>query len=454
MIKAKAARKLPGIALLLVLIAACLVPSSTIYAAAPVITTGTADDPTETSVILNGTIVEFGTIAGPYVYLSFDYCTEDYYTISGGQYNKRTSEITWAIANGITTFTSTLTGLSNGTTYHYRAALRYNTTFVYGADASFTSIMIAPDDTPTISSFHAYKDLIEDDDCLFVILANIPYLATPGIPVSRAFTWSLIDGSDEVGWNVGYAMNDNGYGLNLYSLYFPAAEAIDWGNVTDYYLQLSGSPAIFTAPPVYNNADSGDYAVSAETWVTTSNYNTKLATDLVAIARTLEQDWQIVLLDEQDTKTVLSSNGEKLFRNAIAGIQTMTPKLFFVQAATADLSTRTWGTSQTDKYKTRLAGVDGIMGTADDNWIAGSIQGLADWINVPFLLMVGLLCLGLCVFVIWKSNQKFGISMPGYVGSLIIILCFSLLVMGLTVIALIGMALVVMAGWLLFMRRA
>ena len=430
------------------------IPAVSVLAAVPIISTDAASSESESSAVLNGTILDLGTFAGPNVYLYFEYCTDAHYD-DYGSYDKETAEQTWPIADGLTTFNATLTGLPNSTEYHYRAALRYGTSYVYGVDQTFNSAMLPPDSVPDIHVLKAYQDLLEADDCLFVILADISYGTIPSIPVSRAFKWALTHSGDEVGWNIGYAMNDNGYGFNVYSLYFTAASAIEWGNTTDYEVQLSGSPAVFSITiPVYDAGDSGDYVVGADTWVVSSDYPKTLAVDVLKIARTLEQEWQVVLLDEQDTKTVLSSNGEKLFRNAIPNIQAMAPSLFYVRYSGADVSDRTWGTSLDDYYKERLLGADGVPGGGDDTWIATSFIGLADWINVPYLLMIGLTCISCCVYVIWQSNKRYGTPLPGYVGALLIVFCFSMLALGLTIAAIIAMAIVIGTGWLLFMRKA
>jgi hypothetical protein len=435
---------------------AALLPAFPVSAANPVVVTGVSEDETDTTATINGTISSFGTFAGPDVYLFFEWSTDGYYdAYPADPYDKTTPEITWAIADGVTNFAADLTGFTNGTEYHFRAVLRYGTAYVYGADVTFTTNMLVPATTPQIYSLKAYKNLLEANDTLFVILAEIDYPTVPAIPVSRSFIWSLMKTGVEQGWNVGYAMNENGYGFNVYSLYFPAASAITWNDVTNYNVQLTGSPDIFATPvPVYDSLDSAEYAVTSDVWTVTSDYHVQLAEDLLTVARTLEQEWQIVLLDEQDTKTVLSSNGEKLFRNAIPGIQTMAPSLFYIQDEAADVSARTWGTSLDTTYKARLAGVDGIIGTADDNWIAGSIEGVADWLNIPWLLFIGLIAVAICVFVIWKSNTRFGTPVPGYIAALIVILCVSMLALGLTVMAIIALVLVIAGGWLLFMRRA
>jgi hypothetical protein len=441
--------------LFLLLLIPALVPSFSVFAANPVVTTDLATDETATSVTLNGSLTDLGSYTTTGVYLSFDYATDDYYTTYTA-YNKSTPEIAWLGSDGPTTFSTSLTGLANGTTYDFRAVVRFATTKAYGLNSAFTTSMVNPDTTPKIISLKAYKDLLETDDCLFVILADIPYAYPPDIPVNRSFIFSLMfGGTTELGYNTGYAMNDNGYKYNVYSLYFTAADAIIWGDTTHYSLQLTGSPDVFSgAVPTYDVSDSGDYAVMSDTWVSTTNYQTKLGKDILAIAKTLEQEWQIVLLDEQDTKTVLSANGEKLFRNAIPGIQVMAPGIFFFESITADTSSRVWGTSLGDTYKARLAGVDGIVGTADDNWIMTALVGAADAINIPFLLLIGAVCLGLCVFAVVQSSKRFNNTAPGWVASLLIVMCFGMLAMGLTLVAIIGLFLVIAAGWLMFMRKS
>jgi hypothetical protein len=198
-----------------------LLPALPISAAVPVVVTDFATEETESTATLNATINDFGTAVGPDVYLFFDYATDGYYDAYASTYDKHTPEITWAIADGLTKYAADLTGLSNGTEYHFRAGLRYGTAYIYGADVTFNTNMIPPSTTPQIYSLKAYKNLLVTGDCLFVILADIHYATIPAIPVSRSFIWSLMDTGAEQGWNVGYAINHNGYNLlqHLFSLF-------------------------------------------------------------------------------------------------------------------------------------------------------------------------------------------------------------------------------------------
>lgn len=437
----------------LLILLALFLPASVAYAADPTVTTNAASDITSTTTYLNGTLTAPGDV-GTTIYLSFQYATDEYYTTHGSTYSNQTVEVAWLVADGTTVFKYQITGLAPSVDYDYRARVRFGTSYAYGANVTFFTSMVQPDSTPRIRSLKVYKDLLEADDCLFVILANISYANTPSIPIDRAFTWTLLHNGVPIGSNTGYAMHDYGYGYNIHSLYFNAASAIDWGNLTAYSLQLAGNPDAFNSPVVYDTSDSAEYQVASTSWVVSTNYRETLAVDLIGIAKTLEQEWQVVLMDEQDTRTVLSANGEKLFRNAIPNVQAMAPSLFYVQAAGSDVAPRAWSTSLDTTYKGRLLGADGIAGTADDTWVAAALVPLADWINIPWLLLIGLITLALCVYVIYQSNRRFNTPVPGYIGSLIVIMCVGMLALGLTILAIIGLAIVIGAGYLMFMRRA
>lgn len=437
----------------LLVLSSVIFPSAIAYAADPTVTTGAASGITGTTCYLNGTLTSAGDV-GTTIYLSFEYATHEYYTTHGSTYSTQTSEISWIVADGTTVFKYLVGDLSRSADYDYRARVRFGTSYAYGANVTFFTSMELPDSTPRIYSLKAYRDLIEADDCLFIILADIPYSNTPTIPIDRAYTWTLLQASVPIGSNTGYAMHDYGYGFNVHSLYFDAAAAIDWGNPTAYSLELSGNPDVFTTPPIYDTSDSAEYQINSATWVNSTDYRASLAADLIAIAKTLEQEWQIILMDEQDTRTVLSSNGEKLFRNAIPNVQVMAPALFYVQSTGADVSGRAWGTSLDEAYRVRLLGPDETAGTADDPWMTAALVPTADWLNIPFALLIGIICLGLCVYIIYKSNRKYNTAWPGYVASLLVLMCFGMLFMGLTIVAIIAMGIVIGASWLLFFRKS
>jgi hypothetical protein len=444
-------RKIIGvISSLFALIASQLLTIGVVFAVAPTLTTDAATEVTSTTAQLNASMTDLGGNTG-YLYLSFEYATDDYYTNHGSTYDKKTGEQPWDTDNGITTFQASIISLINNTKYHFRAVVRYGTTKAYGADANFTTAILSPDRTPDLFQIRVFRNLLEADDILYVIYAEIPYAVAPTIPVNQAYFWTLIDNSGDVlGSTTGYAYYNLGYGQNLWSLYFVAADGLTWGS--EYDLRLNGNYFAFSNPPIWNyTVSTGDYSA----YTTQADNQLSLAEYGLYWASRLENAWQINLLDEQDKSTNLSANGEKFFRNAIFGIQYMAPNLFVVQNETVDASHRAWGSSLSDIYKARLAGADGVYGTADDNWVYSmSLEPTADLLNIPVTLLLGIFCVAGCVFAIYKSNQKFQNPMPGYMASILVVTCCGVLFLGFTIIGLVALALVVTGGWLLFMRKA
>ena len=212
-----------------------------------------------------------------------------------------------------------------------------------------------PDSTPTIQNFNVYRNLLETGDWLLVIYANIPYGTLPSTPVTSTFIWRMIDidGVTELGDTVGYAYNDDGYGYNVYSMYWSAAEVTANGMIwnTAYGVRLSGNPAVFDTPPTYNYTIAiGDYS----TLTVTADVQVELGARILDIAADLDNKWGLSgttsLLTQADAGTVLSLSGEAFFRGAIFGIQAMAPTIFSVIIRNLNIVDRTW----TDNYTLNL----------------------------------------------------------------------------------------------------
>jgi len=212
-----------------------------------------------------------------------------------------------------------------------------------------------PDSTPAIESFNVYRNLLETGDWLLIIYANIPYTALPDTPVTQTFLWRLIDvdGVTELGDTVGSAFHDDGYGYNVYSMYWSAAEITALGMVwgTSYTVRLSGNPAVFDTPPTYNyTIAAGDYSPLT----VTADVQGELAARILTIAADLDNKWGVPvapsLLEEAEAGTVLSIYGEAFFRGAIFGVQALAPAIFSVIIRNLDVVDRTW----TDNYSVNL----------------------------------------------------------------------------------------------------
>jgi len=204
-----------------------------------------------------------------------------------------------------------------------------------------------PDSTPTVEEFNVYRNLLETDDFLLLIYANIPYATPPSDPVTETFIWRMIDTDNitELGSTTGFNYHDNGYGFNVFSMYWGAANitalGIAWG--TEYTIRLSGNPAAFDDPPKYDfTLDSTDYTDS----VAGNEVREEMGNRLLSIASELKIKWALAadycLTQEIETGTVLSIYGETVFRGVIRGVQGMVPQIFRFVVSNLDVGARTW----------------------------------------------------------------------------------------------------------------
>jgi hypothetical protein len=106
---------------------------TTAVSAPPMVTTNAATGVGTNSATLNGDLTSLGTASSAQV--SFEWATDAYYTSHGNSYDNQTNTQTMS-TTGI--FSSNPTGLSPGTTYHFRAKAVGDGT-AYSADMTFTT---------------------------------------------------------------------------------------------------------------------------------------------------------------------------------------------------------------------------------------------------------------------------------------------------------------------------
>lgn len=222
-----------------------------------------------------------------------------------------------------------------------------------------------PDSTPTIDTINIYRNLRQTGtptgDILILIYANIPYATLPDLPVTQTFIWSLIDTDNvtELGSTVGYVYQKGGYGYNVWSMYFTADNVttlgIEWD--TSYTLRLSGNPAAFDTPPIYNFPITvADYSTLTDT----ADVKAELTARILTIAADLYSKWGLTsvntLLTQNETATVLSVYGEAFFRGAIHGLQAMAPAVFSVVIRIIDIDPREWDPEYAENTTSQWAG--------------------------------------------------------------------------------------------------
>ena len=205
----------------------------------------------------------------------------------------------------------------------------------------------SPDEV-TIDDTKINRHLMETDDMLIYFTPNVNYDTTPNETITEAFAFCLLDtdGVTIIATRDGYAYDNNGYGLSLCSFYFTAADNITWAQ--SYTIRIIGKVSVFgDDPPIY------DFPINVSEY---SEYDTQVenraeaTVNMLDMANELSSSMDIELTEEIDVKTVLTSDGADLFRNAIPGIQAMVPALFDVVIYDPDYTGRDWTKAQSENY--------------------------------------------------------------------------------------------------------
>lgn len=253
-----------------------------------------------------------------------------------------------------------------------------------------------PDSTPTITVRYAWRNVIETGDFLLIFEENTPYAATPTTVYSEAFIWRLIDtdGTTELGQAQGYNYFESGYGYNVISFYFSAADAPTWAQI--YHLRLSGTPTAFTTPPSYNfDLTSSDYS----SLTATADVKADIAVKIITLAQDLENRWSLstanALVTQEEGGSYLSVLGQAFFRGAILGIQAMAPTAFPATITNVDTSQRTFGTTYSSNLAAQNAGT----------YVATGLQAGEDFLDVGWNMMGMLIIFGIgfgLLFAHWR----------------------------------------------------
>jgi len=243
-----------------------------------------------------------------------------------------------------------------------------------------------PDSVPTLVQTNVYRNVLETGDQLYIFYANIPYGSLPDALVTEAFLWRLIDTNNTtvIGQTTGTAFNADGYGYNVYSMYFDASDAPTWDQ--PYTARLSGNPAVFDDPPTYDFVlGTGDFSGLTET----TAVKDEIALRIIVIARDLFIRWSLTtadtLINEQETGTVLSARGETFFRGAIFGLQAMAPGAFQIAVGTITAVDRDWDTGYVDNITGQYVGT--FVGTAQTAGANFFGKGY-DLVSIIFMLVI------------------------------------------------------------------
>lgn len=298
--------------------------------------------------------------------------------------------------------------------------------------------MSLPDSTPSVEKFNAYRNLRQSNDMLVLVYANIPYNSTPTTLATSAFVWRLFseNGTTELGSTTGYVYHANGYGYNLYSMYFDNTTAPAWGGL--YQVKLCGNPTVFTSPPVYNyTISASDYSSMTDT----TDVQTELATRILTIAADLNVKWGLTateyLTTQTEAATVLSLYGETFFRGTVYGIQAFAPALFQVVVKEITNADRNWNTTFVSSLTGQWAGT----------YIATAKQAAQDFFKTDWDLLSMVLAIVAVFGVIFANIALAGDAWNGLIdGAFVLVITARLGMYGLGFLALLDALCIVYIG--------
>lgn len=244
--------------------------------------------------------------------------------------------------------------------------------FIILLSLSISALPVMAVDEPDEVTLHrmaGYRNLISDNDIIFIVPYLIDYPLTPSETIEDTYIFEIYDTevTTLIGSSTAYPYNDNGYGNGLISFYFDSTGNITYGEA--YIFRVTQNPIQFDSPDYWSfTMSSYDYEASSET----EDNRDALYSELVNIATDLSIKWGIELLDEEGGDSILSSYGESYFRRAIPNLQVMCPNIFSAYQEQVDFSRRSWDYSLAETLTTRydgtfigdfMTGFAGLIGT-------------------------------------------------------------------------------------------
>lgn len=269
-----------------------------------------------TGAILQGTLNSLGDYSP--VYTFFEYGLTDSYGAVGSPTTQKDMTTTGG-------FNEPITGLEPGTEYHFMARIRYNGSYVDGADVTFVTPTAGEPgiDIPNpfrIDDIKVFTNYLEPGDQLYVIAYRIVYeTGAPILDITDYFDFQLLDGTVLKGqWPI------KSWGYRPGSIYLSAASAPTWEG--SYRLKIIGAPDKWETPPsCYRDLTPGDWQGSnlaqLDTWVIS------LADSMQSYYTTV-WDTPVIYVIRSGAQVYLSDEGGARFNMGIPGLSTVRPNLF------------------------------------------------------------------------------------------------------------------------------
>lgn len=343
--------------------------ATTLSASTPSVSTGSAASVTQTSATIQGSVTSMGDYDTVYVYFEWGLTT--------GYEQSPTTEQTKTSTGG---FSASLTGLSASTVYYYRAALRYGSTTIYGAQGTFTTTAasgdpgVDPPDILRIDDVKVYTGYFEDGDQLYCINYRIIYLAgDPGWDIGDYFDFVLLDGT-----LTRAKVPVKSWGYRPGSIYLKAASALSWGG--SYTVKIVGNPNVWDTPP------EAEYTLTSGDWQ--GDDLTQLDTWVTSLALSIEAYYDVQLVDYYEGQLCLTEQGAVVFGMGIQGLCVVRPRL-----------------CNPYSYVPGEEGTDGTIPPTDTNALVGpqvsdAVSDVATFLNLEDTSIAGAIGFGIGFFIL------------------------------------------------------
>ncbi len=283
--------------------------------------------------------------------------------------------------------------------------------------------MQAQPDKMEIKSARGFYNLAEQGDAAIVVHWNVDYgdnyttaNFTKLAPASLAIELQMYDtdGTTLLRTAKPYVygpFQTNGYQQGVSYFYFSASDNLVVSQPYQVRIQESGL--------YFDNITSTSYTMTVATdWK--DHTQDDMYDHFIQLSDLLLAEYPLVpLTTSTDIGIVFSTYGESYFRAAIPGIQTLCPKLFYVQTyAPTVMPTTPFNSSLQDLYSIRMQGSE----------IKRGADRLGAHFGITGYTVLGLFCFGLCIgSCIFTMKKAWGLE-AGVVGATIIALCFAVLI--------------------------
>lgn len=218
--------------------------------------------------------------------------------------------------------------------------------------ASVVLAAISSPDTIQINQVNVYRNCIETNDQLYLIVYTLEYTTAPSDDISDTFLCRLLDtdGVTQLRAVAPYPYNNDGYDYGVISIYFDSTDAPTWNQA--YTVELTGNPSLD-----WGGDPSSTKTTSFASWyddTTITSTQIQLAARLRYLANKIGNDWGLDLIDTSTGK--LEDAGESYFGNVIENLRLMCPDLYSEVVSPIEVEERTYANTQGATYEARLIG--------------------------------------------------------------------------------------------------